>query len=118
MKQTLLILAMSSIVAYGQDTTKHWHKNALIKGCAEFMKTAKLSGDTITEAEYKAMGRYKVPITFGEHKQPKYKDLTLRASNGMAIERIMWGADSTLSIRLIDSNEKQTTMKYKLIETK
>ena len=89
MRKLTLILAMSSIVAYGQGDTSN------------------------------VMALYNIhPIIFGQYRQPKYKDLMLRASNGMAIERIGWGADSTLYMVLIDSCERKTTMKYKLIETK
>lgn len=89
MKKLTLILAMSSIVAYGQGDTSN------------------------------VMALYNIhPIIFGEYKQPKYKSLPFKTSSGSSIERIGWYTDSTLYMVLIDSNERKTTMKYKLIETK
>lgn len=149
MKQTLIILAMSSIVAYGQernalkskyypsmkfsDTQSRYEFDKIqemlirikndtfweIKEPIKPIKPAYLQQVLDTQRIKWIQSMYNPPIEFTEHKQPKYKDLLLKTIDGMAIERIMWGViDSTLTIRLIDSNEKQTTMRYKLIETK
>jgi hypothetical protein len=98
MKKLTLILAMSSIVAYGQQKP--------------------MFGDKATTVHFGEYDSCDIPITFSQYNQPKYKSLSFKTSNGSAIERMGWGADSTLYMVLIDSNERKTTMRYKLIETK
>jgi hypothetical protein len=86
MRKIAIIIAMSSIVAYGQDKN-----DAPIYKCSAMRFS---------------------------HYEPKYKDFYMKSEDGKGIVSISWGIDSVVSIRLIDSNEKQTIMYYKLIKTK
>ena len=100
MKQTLIILAMSSIVAYGQERKEDWRYDS---ATVERIRKVKLL--------------YNSPIEFS-HDSPKYKKYLVKDPEGLGIISISYKQDGLMDIRLIDSNNKTFTKHYKLIETK